>query len=700
MDVSYGGSDSYYCGGGSFALTDDEQSNPTAGSSCTPTSAAGVTTVISNSGASSSAGNSAKQRHQQHRHAGVGVAGTSNDNDFYGRPIVVGYAFGPKKMSTMGVVMAEASKTQIRQGGLEEEEVEDEGDNTQEVGQHADDDLGSAAAGSLLDTTGNDIADETYNTPTKNLDSHRRKQNQKSIVITIDGYGSDVNALSAVETIVRNFRDASSETGTCTASTITQQSADNCSRTSLGGVSASGGAQHQSSSFSQHSWHTTVSGGGRARSGQPPQNQQQQPPIRVSFVPLDLDQPLEEQHGGKTDIILHKLTEDILCLSQLEMQYPDISNQLKHCPNVEQVYERIGAPIDSPSSCASSPVAPPVTLLPEEKNAISRVHRLCRYTSAALIVDDPICVETLMSRSEIASTLHRCLTGVATSSGMPVATPASAVLRRGVNGSGDLKYPLIVKPLMAAGTKASHKMAIVLNRSGLEKFLTDKFQLCQEYTNHNALLYKVYVLGDDVRVFKRRSLPNLPPPDRPACIDFLEFDSQRPYPRLSEFGFEQPPSSSHGDGKKFDSSDACIEKNDSDCGDHITAKGGNTLSSGRKRPRPSTNDGTSVGSTAAIPKQHVAVTPEEVRPVVNALKSAFGLELFGFDVLISNESPDPRMLVVDVNYFPSYKEVANFPSLLANYLTDRVIRARIAQQQRKQVAISTAATSEGSEPVT
>jgi hypothetical protein len=29
------------------------------------------------------------------------------------RPIVVGYAFGPKKMSTMGVVMAEASKAKL-----------------------------------------------------------------------------------------------------------------------------------------------------------------------------------------------------------------------------------------------------------------------------------------------------------------------------------------------------------------------------------------------------------------------------------------------------------------------------------------------------------------------------------------------------------------------------------------------------------
>lgn len=39
--------------------------------------------------------------------------------------------------------------------------------------------------------------------------------------------------------------------------------------------------------------------------------------IRVNFLPVDLDIPLEEQHGGKFDVILHKLTEDILGMSKI-----------------------------------------------------------------------------------------------------------------------------------------------------------------------------------------------------------------------------------------------------------------------------------------------------------------------------------------------------------------------------------------------
>jgi inositol-1,3,4-trisphosphate 5/6-kinase/inositol-tetrakisphosphate 1-kinase len=95
------------------------------------------------------------------------------------------------------------------------------------------------------------------------------------------------------------------------------------------------------------------------------------------------------------------------------------------------------------------------------------------------------------------------------------------------------------------------------------------------------------------------------------------------------------------------------------------------------------------------------VTAEEVMPVVDALKRAFGLELFGFDVLItksslsSSDSPDSAgdtnndgddhvLMVVDVNYFPSYKEVPNFPSLLAKYLTDRAVQSRRRDKQQHQ----------------
>lgn len=228
---------------------------------------------------------------------------------------------------------------------------------------------------------------------------------------------------------------------------------------------------------------------------------------------------------------------------------------------------------------------------------------------------------------------------------MPVSSPKYAVVGQvgcGKNTTANveeisqqlsgLAFPMIVKPLVAAGTKASHSMAILMDPSGVDQLVAKAPCLCQEFANHDTLLYKVYVLGDFVSVHKRRSLPNLPS-DCKSRLSFVAFDSQRPYPRLSDFGYDD---------------------DDDD--------------SSRKRPRPSLKDFSS--SSSSMP---AIVNTDEIQPVVEALKRAFGLELFGFDVLISDKQ---TMLVVDVNYFPSYKEVQNFPSLLANYLTDRAIQSR------------------------
>ena len=56
------------------------------------------------------------------------------------------------------------------------------------------------------------------------------------------------------------------------------------------------------------------------------------------------------------------------------------------------------------------------------------------------------------------------------------------------------------------------------------------------------------------------------------------------------------------------------------------------------------------------------------------MEAEFGLSLFGFDVICPRESPG-GMLVVDVNYFPSYKEVTDFPRRLRSMLIARAQRS-------------------------
>lgn len=501
------------------------------------------------------------------------------------KPIVVGYAFGPKKMSTMGVVLAEASRVKvIHEEPLREDKYDDDEDDEALFSEQGDpSSLTSAALRGLEEQTAG---------------RNRNPGNApKSTIITL---GNSNN--TDLKHIVRYFRS-------------------NCSSAAASTSIASVGETTVSTPTTTNSC-STYNNYKQRRTGRGERNRF---PVQISFVPLDPDQPLEEQHGGKFDLILHKLTEDILTCSLMQ------DNER----NTRNVSEQWHQEIEHDQR------------LDPSLRRVRTIRDYCYLRNPnCCLVDDPKHVQTLMSRSEIANVLQKCLKGVKTSSGIPVKSPRFVVvpdgsqltekeilpqhhqtrdlvqlLQNGNQGDGSRQFtPLIVKPLIAAGTKQSHYMLIAIKESALTK-LPPK-SIVQEFVNHDATLYKVYVLGDFVNVYKRNSLPNLPSDLSEATVDLVQFDSQRPYPKLNDFGID------------FDEKGDC------------------------------NNASTSTPS----------VTREEVKPIVEVLKKAFGLELFGFDILMG--SNDGECFVVDVNYFPSYKEVPNFPSLLARYLTQRVLEQR------------------------
>lgn len=427
--------------------------------------------------------------------------------------VVVGYAFGPKKMKSMGVVMAEASRAEVTP-------EEDSGDENHfqclKVPQ------------TVFPVVGVEKSMHSSLT-TEALRCLEKASNKKS---TINGF-------------LRHFRSTCSSNGgsvTETASSTPTTSATTTSRPRLS--------------------------------------------IQISFVPLDPNSPFEDQCGRDLDLILHKLTEDIL------------SCTLGNCDPL----------------------------------ARARVERLSQYQRnhpSCCMLDDPTNVMTLMSRCDIAMRLHTCLEGITTASGVVVKAPKYIVVKEDTSqlcwqlSDAGLSLPLIVKPLVAAGTKQSHHMTIAVKDSAILNGIPSN-SLIQEYVNHDQRLYKVYVMGKNVHVYERASLPNLPSDvAEKATKDLVKFDSQHPYPQLKDFGIST-----------FD--------------------------------------------TAPVTRS-ISVTPDEVMPLVDSLKQAFGLELFGFDILISSDHND--WLVVDVNYFPSYKEVPDFPRQLANYLTQRVLRQRLQNME-------------------
>lgn len=57
----------------------------------------------------------------------------------------------------------------------------------------------------------------------------------------------------------------------------------------------------------------------------------------------------------------------------------------------------------------------------------------------------------------------------------------------------------------------------------------------QQYFNHDAALYKVYVMDDDVMIYRRKSLPNLSKELSVSTMHSVAFDSRVSYPTLSDF---------------------------------------------------------------------------------------------------------------------------------------------------------------------
>ena len=693
--------------------------------------------------------------------------------------IIVGYAFGPKKMDTMGLIMAEASKAlstvecswmmqreRCRNfaAGLDESSMATATTcagaslvtNQQAAADGGEDNVAEKSSSSatmlLPPRTAPYFSDDEDDTRSFGSTATRCSSSQQrgfgggngvnGIQLTFlpdsDGFihlmktvsspplrrgsigegesGAESSSVVTMATTLASYRKQGGVLASC--SSIPLPLSSSMSRDEITDPSYVSGFVSTPGILSQHSSrHSNGCSGGVHR----------RHPIRVSFVPIDLDLPLEEQHGGKFDVILHKLTEDILCMSKMLRARGRSGDELHegfrdeiNCENHDTLQPDVKDP-DHVESTAS--------MTRRQARASLRIERLRVYKEkvhpSCVLVDSPNNILAVMSRADMAEVLTRFLAGVTTKCGIPVRTPwyhvvdENVVVEAGYGSTSTLRhladeidrsgieYPLIAKPLSAAGTKCSHHMGIVLARDGLQRLKTPC--LLQEFANHGEQLFKVYVLGDSVWVSSRESLPNLPIGEKHISNDadlvtplgearpwslqnwsrkesyveferpagsrcYVEFDSQRPYPKLADFGIkatDDEPSFRRRKKQRLDESSPESSRN--------------TEERQQKSMSLIKNNNIADGNIDGDSNLARFVTTDEIEPVTNALRDAFGLELFGFDVIVKHDpsslfdggSDGKEILVVDVNYFPGYKEVPNFPSLLAQYLTQKAVESRV-----------------------
>jgi inositol-1,3,4-trisphosphate 5/6-kinase / inositol-tetrakisphosphate 1-kinase len=79
-------------------------------------------------------------------------------------------------------------------------------------------------------------------------------------------------------------------------------------------------------------------------------------------------------------------------------------------------------------------------------------------------------------------------------------------------------------------------------------------------------------------------------------------------------------------------------------------------------------------------KEKEIVDMKRIEEITNILKKEFNLSLFGFDILIESETKD--YYIVDINYFPGYKNVEKFDEKLFNYLNEMEINLKFSNKRK------------------
>lgn len=180
--------------------------------------------------------------------------------------------------------------------------------------------------------------------------------------------------------------------------------------------------------------------------------------------------------------------------------------------------------------------------------------------------------------------------------GDPASIP-NAVIKAG------LKLPLVAKPLLVDGTAKSHAMSLAYDQFSLSEL--DPPLVLQEFVNHGGVLFKVYIVGDTVKVVRRFSLPD---------VDESESSGYGviPFPRVSS---------------------AAASADDADLDPCI----------------------------AELPPVSL------LNKLASELRQRLGLRLFNLDIIREHGTKD-NYYVIDINYFPGYGKMPGYEYIFTDFL--------------------------------
>lgn len=375
----------------------------------------------------------------------------------------------------------------------------------------------------------------------------------------------------------------------------------------------------------------------------------------VFFLPVDLNLPISTSLVDIIDLVLHKPTDFL---------------------------ER-----DSEA---------PLGAVPHFKSSIlSFIDRF----SPSCVVDPLPAVTPVLDRAEMAAALAAACTA-ARKLAIPVRTPAWHLIDRfapdvfRAAAASGVSTPCVVKPIVACGVPESHQMAFILHASGLLPDLDVPLPaILQEYIDHSSTLWKVYVAGNKVFTAQKRSTPDLQPLKEMLGAEGGSLFDGGSLGLYSDAGISDSGAGGGG-GATND-----VDKSDDDVGSEIPTSiefdsltslptslpwlrgldppeigilpGAGVFDPGAVSPEESYyNQIQSVQGQGQVDRPWAAVMrPEFLSRLADVLRRQLGLTLFGFDVVFDYAAGEA--VVLDLNFFPSYKGIPEAPEALRAALLQR-----------------------------
>ncbi|KAF8102961.1 hypothetical protein N665_0189s0015 [Sinapis alba] len=246
------------------------------------------------------------------------------------------------------------------------------------------------------------------------------------------------------------------------------------------------------------------------------------------------------------------------------------------------------------------------------------LHEFRDQSPGVPVVDSPEAIERLHNRVSMLEVITQLTFPVSESErfGVPkqVVVMDENVLRGG-GALGELKFPVIAKPLDADGSARSHKMFLIYDQEGM-KILKAPIVL-QEFVNHGGVIFKVYVVGEYVKCVKRRSLPDI------SEEKIVTARGSLPFSQISNLTAQEEKNKEYGE-------DRSLEK--------------------------------------------VEMPPTSfLEGLAKAMRKSMGLNLFNFDVIRDARDAN-RYLVIDINYFPGYAKMPSYEPVLTEFFWDMVTK--------------------------